>query len=407
MSILQGWPRSDRRLRKGNKRANAVGRHMKLGIDNLGPIRHATIAFGDLTVLVGPQATGKSITLQLLKLLVDTGFVQAELRRYGLDWSGDVAQLLEVYFGEGMHRIWKPGATRMTWSGKDVDLAAIARRKRPDEKELLFLIPAQRVLALRDGWPRPFSDYAAGDPFAVREFSETLRRLLETGFTKISLFPEKRRLKDAFRKLLIRHIFGDFELRIDRVRAQRRLVLGPSDGNEALPQMVWSAGQREFVPLLLGLYWLMPPTKVSRRAELQWVVIEELEMGLHPRAIAAVLLMVLDLLRRGYRVCLSTHSPQVLEMVWALRNLRDSGAPADALLRVLGVGANGTLRNVATSAMASQICVYYYDRDSGEVEDISRLDPPAQSAFEANWGGLTEFSERANAEVAAAAANNR
>ena len=54
---------------------------MKLEIQNLGPVKNAAIEFGDLTVLVGPQATGKSITLQLLKLLVDTGFVQAELRR--------------------------------------------------------------------------------------------------------------------------------------------------------------------------------------------------------------------------------------------------------------------------------------------------------------------------------------
>ena len=304
---------------------------MRLGIENLGPVKRADVTFGDLTVLVGPQATGKSITLQLLKLLVDTGFVQAELRRYGLDWSGDVQHLLEVYFGEGMQGLWRTGRSRITWQGTDVDLAAIARRKRRDEQESLFLIPAQRVLALRDGWPRPFSDYAAGDPFAVREFSETLRRLLETEFTKADLFPQKKRLKAQFRKLLTRDVFGDFELRVDKLRSQKRLVLGPSQGTDVLPHMVWSAGQREFIPLLLGLYWLMPPTKVSRRADFQWVVIEELEMGLHPRAITVVLLMVLELLSRGYRVCLSTHSPQVLEMVWAIRNLQEADGTPEAL----------------------------------------------------------------------------
>ena len=46
--------------------------------------------------------------------------------------------------------------------------------------------------------------------------------------------------------------------------------------------MVWSAGQREFVPLLLGMYWLMPPAKISPAQRLEWVVIEEPEMGLHP-----------------------------------------------------------------------------------------------------------------------------
>lgn len=266
-------------------------------------------------------------------------------------------------------------------------------------------MPAQRVLALRDGWPRPFSDYAASDPFAVREFSETLRSLLETELTKVNLFPQKHRLKGAFRRLLMRDVFGGFELRVDKLRSKKRLVLGLPDGSEVLPQMVWSAGQREFIPLLLGFYWLIPPTNVSRRSNLRWVVIEELEMGLHPRAIDGVLLMVLELLRRGYRVCLSTHSPQVLEMVWALRNLKEAGASADALLRVFGVRADPTLREVARKALTKSVGVYHFDRASATVHDISQLDPSAQSEFEATWGGLSDFSARANAEVAAAVAN--
>jgi predicted ATPase len=48
-----------------------------LNIRNLGQIKKANLSFGDLTVLVGPQATGKSIALQLLKLMLDAGQVQA------------------------------------------------------------------------------------------------------------------------------------------------------------------------------------------------------------------------------------------------------------------------------------------------------------------------------------------
>lgn len=40
---------------------------------HVGPITDAEVTFGDLTVLVGPQATGKSVFLQFLKLLVDSG----------------------------------------------------------------------------------------------------------------------------------------------------------------------------------------------------------------------------------------------------------------------------------------------------------------------------------------------
>lgn len=72
------------------------------------------------------------------------------------------------------------------------------------------------------------------------------------------------------------------------------------------------------MPLLLGLYWLLPPAKVRRRGALEWVVIEEPEMGLHPNAVSVVILLILELLQRGYRVCLSTHSTHVLDIVWAL-----------------------------------------------------------------------------------------
>ena len=47
-----------------------------LRIENLGPIRQAEVAFGDLTVIVGPQATGKSIFLQTLKLVLDSNHCQ-------------------------------------------------------------------------------------------------------------------------------------------------------------------------------------------------------------------------------------------------------------------------------------------------------------------------------------------
>jgi predicted ATP-dependent endonuclease of OLD family len=50
-----------------------------LQVLNAGQIKDAKIEFGDLTVLVGPQATGKSIFLQLFKLLIDTGAVLAEM----------------------------------------------------------------------------------------------------------------------------------------------------------------------------------------------------------------------------------------------------------------------------------------------------------------------------------------
>src|SRR5262249_51229479 len=153
-----------------------------------------------------------------------------------------------------------------------------------------------------------------------------------------------------------------------------RLVLAQRK-NAPLPYMVWSAGQREFIPLLLGLYWLLPPTKTPRRWPLEWVVIEELEMGLHPQAISTVLLLVLELLSRNYRVCLSTHSPQVLEMVWALKRIRErKGGTKDVLdLFEMPPELRPELGRVARRALDKNSRVYYFDPSSGKVNDISEL----------------------------------
>jgi hypothetical protein len=376
---------------------------MHLNLKNVGQIKNADLALGDLTVFVGPQATGKSIALQFLKLCVDMGYVQEEMKNYGLDWAGDIHLFFDAYFGEGMRTLWHASQSELWWKGVQIDLVQWIKRMRKARVESLFFIPAQRVLALRDGWPRRFTDYSAGDPFAVREFSEKLRVLVEQEFgASGSLFPQERRLKREFRQLLKQTVFAKFQLQVDKVRAQKRLVLGV-DGHP-LPYMVWSAGQREFVPLLLGLYWLMPPTKVSRRGDIEWVVLEELEMGLHPRAISVLLLMVLELVARGYRVCLSTHSPQVLDMVWALRHLKENHAPRTALLELFEAPNTQPLQALAEKVLEKTLKVHYFAQ-SGETRDISDLDPGTEEAGQEGWGGLTEFSARANAAVARAVAN--
>jgi len=378
----------------------------RLNIQNLGQIKEASLQFGDLTVFVGPQAAGKSIALQLLKLMLDAGQVQEEMGRYGLDWEHKLPQFLDVYFGEGKRSIWQEGSTSIEWEGKAVDLPQMAKRKRPHKEETLFFIPAQRVLVLRDGWPRPFTDYTPGDPFAVREFSEKLRMLVEQEFgASADLFPQERRLKSEFRELLQRHVFSSFHLKVDKFRSQKRLVLGAEEAKESLPYMVWSAGQREFVPLLLGFYWLMPPAKVATRDDIKWVVLEELEMGLHPRAITVVLLLVLELLMRGYRVCLSSHSPQVLDAVWALRHLKANGADARSLLEIFEAKNTQSMRKLADIVMKKALKVFYFDRETGKARDISELDPSAEEEGLSGWGGLSEFSGRANKAVARSAAN--
>ena len=372
----------------------------QLTLERVGPIADAAIKFGDLTLLVGPQSSGKSIALQWLKLALDCGAIQGDLRDYGLDWDHDPTAFMSLYFGEGLGSLWS-GNSRASWNSRDLSPEVLAKRARPRKPESVFLVPAQRVLALRGGWPRPFGDYAAGDPYVVRAYSESLRRIMEQELrVGEQVFPRANRLKAEYRAKLAESVFSGYSLEVVREQSQKRLVLS-ANGHVGLPYMVWSAGQREFVPLLLGLYWLMPPAKVPRRQAVRWVVIEEPEMGLHPRAISTVLLLAMELLHRGYKVCISTHSTQVVELAWVLRSLKAHHGKPEELLSALGARPTQALRTVAASCLKKSVRAYYFD-GKGPVRDFSTLDPADEEEVLAAWGGLAEPSERSNAVVARA-----
>lgn len=365
---------------------------MKLQIENFGPIKMADVTLGDLNISVGPQASGKSLFWQLLKLLLDAQTVRDEFRRFNIDWGRDVKGFLSLYFGEGMDHL-ADARTVIELDGQARPLDKLFERKnaRAHASEDLFYVPAQRVMALRDGLTRTFLEFRAGDPYVVRDFSDKLHRLVQTEFAKADkLFPRANRLNSHLRRLVDEAFFHGFSLELSRDTSfQKKLVL-KRDAVQ-LPFMAWSAGQREFSPLLLGLYWLMPAGGVSRRDALEWVVIEEPEMGLHPKAISAFMALVLELLRRGYRVCLSTHSPHVLDVVWALQTLKVHGGTDKDVLRLLGLPSNPAMKAIASAALGKKISVQYFKPGVGAV-DISSLDPGSGQSDVAGWGGLTEFT---------------
>ncbi|MCB9527675.1 MAG: AAA family ATPase [Myxococcales bacterium] len=383
---------------------------MKLELTDLGPIESADIRLADLTVLVGPQATGKSLFVQTLKLLLDADDIKAMIRRHGYNWRDDrLDDFLTLYFGEGLGRVWVDGRTTVSRDGRSVSLERLLAGKRASQRsEQVFVIPAQRVLSLYRGWPRAFTDFDVGDPYVVRQFSEQLRRLMELGLGSGEgvLFPRANRLRSEFRTSLEESIFHGARLYLDATRPQKQVVI--QQGEAAIHYMAWSAGQREFVPLLLGLYWLMPSGGAARRKGVDWVVLEEPEMGLHPRAITSTLLLVAELLRRGYRVVMSTHAAQVLDFVWALRLLQKHEAPAKKFLELFGLPATGSLVQLADAVRTKSVATYAFEpaQRGVRVRDISTLDPEADDEATANWGGLMGFADNAAevvAEVVAAA----
>lgn len=374
----------------------------RLHVKNLGPIKDADVEFGDLTVVVGPQATGKSIFLQALKLVLDRDHIHDTFADHNVTFNGDPQAFLGGYFGKGMGAMFKSDSS-VAWMGKSVPLAGLTKASKGKKRnENMFFIPAQRVVSLPSGVSQNFSNFKYGDPYVLRHFSDTVHNLLQNEFgAKAELFPQPNRLNETLRKPISDHLFGGSKLEVDARDFTKTLVIKVPGLREGLPYLAWSAGQREFTPLLLGLYWLCPSGATSLREGLKWVVIEEPEMGLHPQAIVTLLLLVLELMRRGYRVVISTHSPVVLDMVWALRQLQQLGRVESDVRELFQLKSSGYSGDLARSALTKDYRVYYFER-GGKARDISALDPGADTAAEAEWGGLVGFASRTGDVIAKA-----
>lgn len=106
-------------------------------------------------------------------------------------------------------------------------------------------------------------------------------------------------------------------------------------------------------------------------------------------------------------MCISTHSPHVLDLLWALRVFRENGGKPRQVLDLFAVDGGGRNRKIAAAALEKAIRVYSFDRQTGLVDDISRLDPQSDSKAEVTWGGLVGFSSHVSDVVADFVANAR
>jgi hypothetical protein len=378
-------------MMKKTSRAPRPNKPVKLSITNFAHIRDVSLTLGDLTVLVGPQAAGKSLALQWLKIAMDGRQVVEALRAAGHPTDRSNV-LIDLIFGTGMAPAWT-NETDVALDKKMIDPRTISRIGNGSES--LFFVPAHRSMLISDGWAAPFQKLGSDTPAVARLFSQNLFDRF-SGKDAGTLFPVKKRLKEEIREQIDKAVFhgGKVGIEEDMQHARRlRLV----HGGMHLPFMTWTAGQREFTPLLLALYHLLPSTKVRKREEIDWVVLEEPEMGLHPQAITAVMLLVLDLLWRGYRVVLSTHSPHVITMVWMMQLLKVHRARWQLVCEAFDVRAQTQMRQVAEAALKKDYRVHLLEfEDEGKVvsKEISELDPNADDEGEAGWGGLTAYSSR-------------
>ncbi|HEX8107815.1 MAG TPA: AAA family ATPase [Kofleriaceae bacterium] len=366
----------------------------RLVIRDFAQIRKARIQFRDLTVLVGSQGTGKSLVLQWLKVAIDGKYIVQMLRDAGQDVTQKT--VIDQIFGRGMRSAWRE-TTEINFDGADLSPATI--EKCGDGVERLFFIPAHRSMLISDGWATSFQKLTSETPVVARLFSQNLLDRFNAR-EGARLFPLDRLLKKVYRELINDAVFhgGTVGVRETEQQTKRLRLRFKGEQKMSLPFMTWTAGQREFTPLLLGLYHLLPQRKQTKDDRIDWIVIEEPEMGLHPEAVTVVMLLVLELLWRGYRVVLSTHSPVVVTAVWALQRLAATQASHQLVCDAFSVPAKYrvSLRSVATEALQKKFATYVmkYKRGQATAIDISSLDPGAEDDAVSGWGGLAGFSSR-------------
>ena len=380
---------------------------MRLTIQNFGPILEGTVDFKDITVFVGPQASGKSLILQLFKLLNDAKAISEELENQNFVWN-DIYEFFNHYFGENMDSLIKPDTYKIEFEGKIININSILKRRR-NNTEKIFYIPAQRVLTFSEGWPRRFVNFEPGDPFVVKYFSEKIRELLnnlERQRKSNKIFPLKGKIKASFREKIEESIFHNANVFTDKSGLKKKLFLraGSEENTEYdIPFLSWSAGQKEFFALLLAFYHLLPPAKKAKR-DYDFVIIEEPEMGLHPRAIKALLLIIIELLARGYKVILSTHSVMILEFIWLLKQLQelkvDKKDKIDAMFKIFEVKKQRDAKPISQhfeDLLSKGYSVFYFHQKQKThkftIEDISDLSIFQDDTNIDKWGELYSFND--------------
>lgn len=377
----------------------------KLKVEHFGPIKSVDVSFGDLNILIGPQASGKSLFLELFKLVMDKSYIAEILRKYNYILpKSDANPILDYYFGEGLHTLFTAD-TDITLCDRKFSVSDLLKSSKSKEspKESVFYIPAQRILGIADGRPKNFMEFDGSAPFVLRNFSETLRVFIQGGLGNPDvIFPMRNRLKGAVKDSIDESVFHGAKVVIDQSSGQRKMKL--SVNNVSLPFMTWSAGQKEFMPLLLAMYCLSgPPTSVINKDDYKWVIIEEPEMGLHPRAIQTVILEIIELMQAGYRVVVSTHSPTLLEFAWVFESLKNLPEESfrSALCELFDLAKEGTAAKVLNGLKGRKLKTYFFSSDGGGVmsTDISSLDVANENPLIAEWGGLSAFSGKASEVV--------
>lgn len=398
----------------------------RLRIRAFGPIAAADITVRPLTVFIGPQATGKSLTAQLLYFMrgleelvgpksTEPPQVAQEdsLRDLLTSWLDPT--MVDLALSSGSLMQWTPGSThakpaeyRLSAQGQDsddldVDLelkANPALRKRIRQAQVTheppavideqqIYVPAGRLLCSlvkpalglsllarnRLSWPGYLSTFYEKLGAAIEQLPTLPTRLRASDRESVEAHIATKS-QSSLRGRLSRRQRDEVQLSTEDRHHQGLVVTNLIGGG-------FASGQLETWPLWTLLQAHLPSDQIKR------IFIEEPEAHLHPTAQRDTVEALVTLLRHRFRFVLTTHSPYVLyalnNALLAGRVLRDGkplpvGFPADFSLAPQDISAYRFTHD-------GQV-VSLFDEETGLL-DAAELDDPA-AALSAEFSDLQD-----------------
>ncbi|MBU0493520.1 MAG: AAA family ATPase [Chloroflexi bacterium] len=314
-----------------------------LTIRNFGPIREADIAVRDLTIFVGPQATGKSLAAQVLYFLrgiEDLLLPEALLMSHSKSeivlsafesWLGHT---LSLYVSHRTHLRWaslsqsKETVHELEWGDQeprlndalrnlvryhaevlDAERLGLSYSPGPIEAPKQIYIPAGRALySFIPSYSRLYLQLAPQWPGYVSRFYETLG----TALAKLWQEREREQLANSDLNLpgeppdpnwLQQHIASIMKGQLEYSRDSVALTIGA----KRFKPTAFAAGQMEIWPFCAIV---QAGFDLATR-----VYFEEPEAHLHPGAQRSIMEAVAFLVQQGTQFLITTHSPYVLYAV--------------------------------------------------------------------------------------------
>jgi hypothetical protein len=320
----------------------------RLLIENFGPIHTADLAIRDLTVLVGPQASGKSLAAQLLYFmrgmeeLLPGPPLQEPDNSFDMPGTTRIPELeaLELWLGGYLTRFankqerqcvlrwWPKGAPgdssnrlslahQLDHAARRLLYSATYQPNSPSSPERQIYIPAGRTLFsfVSPGTAlQLISQRKINWPGFITLFYQKLDSIIRSLGTENSQrkgMPATSRTKDDYIDIKFAEA-----LRCEIAYLQGKVNLLVKAGEGTLLQFIdplrAASGQMEAWPFVAVVQDVLNNPSVTRR-----IFFEEPEAHLHPTAQRGLLDVVAALTNRKQRFVLTTHSPYV---IYAINN---------------------------------------------------------------------------------------